>query len=548
MFKKKTIIIVVALLVTLTTGFLPDAAKGAVSNPILVGMYPSKELYTTVDEINTYDADFGGDVFSIAGTFIGIESPDWFINAELAAAWNNGYIPFVNLGTEGTAEQVATGAYDTEIRNWANLFEFFAKGLYEDRRAFLAPLQENNGGYTAYSGDPENFIKAYLRIQQIFLEEGVPEDSVSWVYAPNGWHNATTGYPFEEGYPGDSAVDVVAFSSFNWGDCWTYTDSQGFEKLYKPYLDRMRVMAPGKPIMIAEIGSVTEGLDRGAWFQDILAKIGSYPAVTGILYFSKLENTFIDNDDQLCEFIDHSLSAGGNEGLAAFEQAVTQPPYGYWGPSSVEMTGIAFDRLPGTFEDVWPASNWAQLTSIYYQTWVERLATAGITGGCRITAIDLGPVTDFTYRYYCPEDTVTRAAMAVFLERGINGSGFKPPDVAPSFGDTIGHWAEDWIEALADDGITAGCGNGNYCPDSGTTRAQMAIFLLRGKYGPGYSPAPASGTMFGDVPLTYWAASWIEALATEGITSGCGNGNYCPDAPVTRGQMAVFLVTSFNLP
>ncbi|MDP8285341.1 MAG: hypothetical protein RAP03_01635, partial [Candidatus Electryonea clarkiae] len=208
MFKKKTIIIVVALLVTLTTGFLPDAAKGAVSNPILVGMYPSKELYTTVDEINTYDADFGGDVFSIAGTFIGIESPDWFINAELAAAWNNGYIPFVNLGTEGTAEQVATGAYDTEIRNWANLFEFFAKGLYEDRRAFIAPLQENNGGYTAYSGDPENFIKAYLRIQQIFLEEGVPEDSVSWVYAPNGWHNATTGYPFEEGYPGDSAVDV----------------------------------------------------------------------------------------------------------------------------------------------------------------------------------------------------------------------------------------------------------------------------------------------------------------------------------------------------
>jgi len=276
MRRKKYLMIAIVILISVTSGFISNTVQGADLDPypVLVGLYPSAELYTSVDEINTYDADFGGDVFSIAGTFIDIESPDWFINAELAAAWNNGYIPFVNLGSGGegiqyTAEEIANGALDAAIRNWANLFEFFANGLYEDRRAFIAPLQENNGGYASYSGDPENFIKAYLRIQQIFLEEGVPEDSVSWVYAPNGWHNATTGYPFEEGYPGDSAVDVVAFSSFNWGDCWTYTDSQGFEKLYKPYLDRMRVMAPGKPIMIAEIGSVTEGLDRGAWFQDI---------------------------------------------------------------------------------------------------------------------------------------------------------------------------------------------------------------------------------------------------------------------------------------
>src|SRR6266545_2699771 len=54
--------------------------------------------------------------------------------------------------------------------------------------------------------------------------------------------------------------------------------------------------------------------------------------------------------------------------------------------------------------------------------------------------------------------------------------------------------------------------------------------------------------IFTDVPTTYWAASWIEQLAAEGITSGCGNGVYCPDSPVTRAQMAVFLVKTFNLP
>jgi hypothetical protein len=54
--------------------------------------------------------------------------------------------------------------------------------------------------------------------------------------------------------------------------------------------------------------------------------------------------------------------------------------------------------------------------------------------------------------------------------------------------------------------------------------------------------------MFTDVPISYWAVNWIEQLATEGITGGCGTGLYCPDNPVTRAQMAVFLVRTFSLP
>jgi hypothetical protein len=75
----------------------------------------------------------------------------------------------------------------------------------------------------------------------------------------------------------------------------------------------------------------------------------------------------------------------------------------------------------------------------------------------------------------------------------------------------------------------------------------MAVFLLRSKHGSSYTPPPATG-VFPDVPTSYWAASWIEQLFAEGITGGCGGGNYCPDQVVTRGQMAVFLVRTFNLP
>ncbi|HUE99836.1 MAG TPA: S-layer homology domain-containing protein [Anaerolineales bacterium] len=185
------------------------------------------------------------------------------------------------------------------------------------------------------------------------------------------------------------------------------------------------------------------------------------------------------------------------------------------------------------FADV-PASHWAW-------QYVERLYESGITGGCGVNPFN-----------YCPEAAVTRAQMAVFLLRGMHGSSYNPPAVGGStgFGDVPpSYWAGAWIKQLAAEGITGGCGNGNYCPEAPVTRAQMAIFLLRSKYGAGYTPPEVVGsTGFGDVQPDYWAAAWIKQLVTEGITAGCGAGTYCPESPVTRAQMAVFLVRTFSLP
>lgn len=60
------------------------------------------------------------------------------------------------------------------------------------------------------------------------------------------------------------------------------------------------------------------------------------------------------------------------------------------------------------------------------------------------------------------------------------------------------------------------------------------------------SPAPGSAT-FGDVPTSDPGFQYIEALAASGITAGCAGGNYCPDAPLTRRQMAVFLAKALGL-
>jgi len=221
-----------------------------------------------------------------------------------------------------------------------------------------------------------------------------------------------------------------------------------------------------------------------------------------------------------------AINAGQGPDCPATDQRGVTRPQG-------ENCDIGSYEAMITFADVPPV----------YWAWdfIEQLYSSGITAGCNTNPIR-----------YCPDTTVTRAQMAVFLERGIHGSSFVPPAVGGStgFGDvTPAYWAAAWIKHLAVDGITAGCGSSNYCPDSPVTRSQMAVFLLRSKYSLSYVPPSLGGsTGFTDVPANHWAAAWIKQLAAEGITSGCGSGNYCPDVPVTRAQMAVFLVKTFNLP
>ena len=148
---------------------------------------------------------------------------------------------------------------------------------------------------------------------------------------------------------------------------------------------------------------------------------------------------------------------------------------------------------------------------------------------------------------YCPEAPVRRDQMAVFLLKARYGSSYVPPPCVGVFLDVPcpGPFA-DWIEQLFSEGVTVGCGDGNYCQWNPVTRAQMAVFLLKAKYSLNYVPPPCSG-IFADVPCPSMFADWIEQLFHEGITAGCGEDQYCPNGSITRGQIAVFLVKAFGL-
>jgi hypothetical protein len=212
--------------------------------------------------------------------------------------------------------------------------------------------------------------------------------------------------------------------------------------------------------------------------------------------------------------------------------------------SVMDLAGNWLGSLPFTGGEVYSILKTPTFNDVARDHWawkyVEGLYDAGVTSGCSSSPM-----------LYCPTATVTRDQMAIFLLRGKHTSSYTPPKATGVFSDVpTDFWAADWIEQLALEGITSGCSTNpkQYCPTTPVTRDQMAVFLLRAKHGSDYVPPKATG-VFQDVPVDYWAADWIEQLAVEEVTLGCSVTPklYCPTTPVSRDQMAVFLVRNFGL-
>ena len=193
------------------------------------------------------------------------------------------------------------------------------------------------------------------------------------------------------------------------------------------------------------------------------------------------------------------------------------------------INGILPNGWIADFLDVPPA----QQFYAFVTTLVRNGITVGIGGGL-----------------YGVDASTLRQQMAVFLLKAKYGVCYVPPPCTPGYFADVAcpSTFANWIQDLATQGITGGCGGGNYCPLNPVRRDQMAVFLLKAKYGSSYlPPACVPPGVFPDVPCPGQFTDWIEQLAAENITGGCGGGNYCPASNNTRGQMAVFIVKTFNL-
>ncbi len=145
--------------------------------------------------------------------------------------------------------------------------------------------------------------------------------------------------------------------------------------------------------------------------------------------------------------------------------------------------------------------------------------------------------------FFCPNFFITRKEMAVFLETSL-GVVTAPACLGNIFTDvtvaSVGAAFCGYIEKLATDGITGGCGGTNFCPNDPVTRGQMAVFIETALK----NPAIPCTAKFTDVTATDPSCGLIERLASDGITGGCTATTFCPNDPVTRAQMAIFLVAA----
>ncbi|HEX6946839.1 MAG TPA: peptidoglycan-binding protein [Acidimicrobiia bacterium] len=148
----------------------------------------------------------------------------------------------------------------------------------------------------------------------------------------------------------------------------------------------------------------------------------------------------------------------------------------------------------------------------------------GLTKGCNPPAND----------NFCPDDSVTRGEMAVFLQRAFDLT----PGSSDHFDDDDGKFYEEAANSLYEAGITSGCGPRRFCGGDAIPREQMAAFLARA-----LDLEPAPQDFFVDDAKSLFQDE-INRVAHADITRGCNppaNDRFCPTDLVTRGQLAAFL-------
>jgi hypothetical protein len=189
--------------------------------------------------------------------------------------------------------------------------------------------------------------------------------------------------------------------------------------------------------------------------------------------------------------------------------------YNLWDPIPPCDHGLC-QPLYDHFSDI-PLSHWAHFTT-----------------GCTPTT-------------YCPANNVTRAQMAVYIIRSLEGdpvAGYCG-GVAP-FTDVGGtHWACGHIKRLSELNISQGYPDGSYKPWKNVSRAEMAVYIVRAIEGdPPYGYCGGVDT-FSDVGSAHWACGHIKRLSELGISIGYPDGTYKPTKTVSRAEMAVYVGRAF---
>jgi hypothetical protein len=472
-------------------------ASAATEEPALLGMASSGDWRSDLDEFDRA----AGKYPALFQLFWGLET-DWTNSAWAAGMLSDlearGVTAYVEITTTSLGD-LNRGARDSQLNAMAKRVGDWLKAN-SSRKILIAPLPEMNLNH-AWGGDPDGFQDGYRRIRNAFLNQGLQPEQIRFVFALNGLSEVGE---YEDYYPGDSVVDLIGFAKINRGSPW-----RDYDDAFQTHIDELQArISLAKPILITQTGSVDVGGDRDKWLNEMFAGLKADDQVIGAIYFNR------DKDGHdFRVLVNGSLDSTFNSGYQTWSD-----------PSAVNW--IFDGRM-----DAWVAeraegfdSGFIDIQGHIFASSIIWLAEEGITAGCNPP--------DNTR--FCPDDTVTRGQMAVFIARALG----LPEATGDHFSDDSGEFYENAANQLFEAGITVGCATDRYCGEEPVMRGQMAAFLARTRN----LPTTNQNFFIDDNGSTFEGD--INRIADAGITLGCNppaNDRYCPGDFVTRGQMATFI-------
>jgi ABC-type transporter Mla MlaB component len=181
-------------------------------------------------------------------------------------------------GTTVTDQQVANGLYDSQISSW------FRAAAGWGHPFFLLLDVEMNGGWEPYApGNNGNtaasFIAMWRHMHDLAVAAGAA--NVTWVWCPNV-DPRSLFTPYSQLYPGDSYVDWTGMDGYN------QDGTESFSWLFGSSYNTLRSLAPTKPILISQVGSVEGGISKAAWITDMLSTQlpANFPQIKALLWFN----------------------------------------------------------------------------------------------------------------------------------------------------------------------------------------------------------------------------------------------------------------------
>lgn len=221
-------------------------------------------------------------------------------------------LPPAGERAEGGLRAVARGDYDFYVDRWARQARSHGGPI------LLRFAHEMNDPYR-YPWGPQNnsaedFVAAWRHVVERFRAAGA--DNVLWVWSPHPAYGA-----FDAFYPGDGWVDWVGATVLNYGDAAPWSRWWSFGEIFgERYED---LAAFGKPIMIAELGSLAVGGDRAGWYREALASLpDEHPRVRAVLYYASASDATVTGKS-----VDWSVT-----GDSAVVRAITEAMAGWGAP------------------------------------------------------------------------------------------------------------------------------------------------------------------------------------------------------------------------